>query len=420
MKQETQALTPLGSYLKGDPRYHFAKWVLIMLAVLAIGADFWANDRPIVAHYQGKTYFPVTQHLLVKAGWAQHPAFLRGTTWKALQTDWAIWPLIAYGPREQDTRHISARPGTGGHLLGTDPVGRDLLAGMVHATRIVLWVGLIAMAIATALGLFFGSLAGYWGDNRMNMSRGKLLLLLASLPIGWFYGFTIRQGVLEDALGVGWLQTIVQVLMSIAIIASVMVLFQIPGRALKRWRWWQKPLRLPWDIGVNRLIEVTVSVPVIFLVIMVLAMAGKGSLFWVMAVIGLTRWTGIARLVRAELLSIRQLEYVDALRAMGFREKYILWRHALPNALPPVLIAIAFGLANAILLEAFLSFIGLGVPPDVPTWGSYLNMGREHVGDWWLAVFPGLAIFITVLVCNLMGESLTDALQPGRNHRVRG
>lgn len=420
MKQDTRAMSPLPHLLKGDIRYIIAKWALIVLAILAIGADFWANDRPIVARYQGKTYFPVAQHLLAKAGWAQHPKFLQGTNWKALNPDWALWPPVAYGPREQDTRHISAHPGTGGHLFGTDPVGRDLLAGMIHATRVVLWVGLIAMTIATILGLFFGSLAGFWGDDRMTLPRGRLLLLLASIPLAWFYGITVRQGVLQDAIAAGWLQTTVQVVLSLAIIALVMTLVQIPGKALNRWGWWQKPIRLPWDIGVNRLIEVIVSVPVIFLVIMVLAMAGKGSLFWVMAVIGLTRWTGIARLVRAELLRIRQLEYVESLRAMGFRQQYILWRHALPNALPPVLIAIAFGLANAILLEAFLSFIGLGVPPDVPTWGKYLNMGREHISDWWLAVFPGLAIFFTVLVCNLMGESLSDALQPGRKHRVRG
>jgi peptide/nickel transport system permease protein len=112
------------------------------------------------------------------------------------------------------------------------------------------------------------------------------------------------------------------------------------------------------------------------------------------------------------LLRIRGLDYIEAANALGFSEFRILFRHALPNALSPVLIALAFGIASAILTESLLSFLGIGVPAELITWGSMLSMARETPGAWWVALFPGFAIFITVTVYNLIGEGLTDALDP--------
>jgi peptide/nickel transport system permease protein len=109
------------------------------------------------------------------------------------------------------------------------------------------------------------------------------------------------------------------------------------------------------------------------------------------------------------------LEYIEAGRAAGLSRWRLLFRHALPNSLSPVFIAIAFGIASAILVEAFLSFIGIGVPPDQLTWGSLLNLGREHIGLWWLTLFPGIPILVTVTVFNLIGEGLSDALDPRRS-----
>ncbi len=131
-----------------------------------------------------------------------------------------------------------------------------------------------------------------------------------------------------------------------------------------------------------------------------------------MAVIGFTSWTGIARFIRAELLRVRSLEYIEAANALGFSSTRTLLRHAIPNSLSPVLIAVAFGIASAILVESILSFLGIGVPAETVTWGSLLSTARKYSQDWWLAVFPGFAIFITVTVFNLIGEGLTDALDP--------
>ena len=131
-----------------------------------------------------------------------------------------------------------------------------------------------------------------------------------------------------------------------------------------------------------------------------------------MLVIGAVGWTGIARFTRAELLRQKRMEYIEASKALGFSRFRQLVKHALPNSLSPVFIAIAFGIAASILIEAFLSFLGVGVPEQTVTWGKLLNYARKANDAWWLAIFPGLAIFMTVTMFNLIGEGLTDALDP--------
>ena len=134
-----------------------------------------------------------------------------------------------------------------------------------------------------------------------------------------------------------------------------------------------------------------------------------------MIIIGFIRWTTIARFIRAELLRVRSLEYIEAAHAMGFSNWRIIVRHAIPNSIGPVLITIAFGVASAILIEAFISFLGIGVNGEV-TWGMLLRWARDNTMAWWLAIFPGLAIFITVTIFNLIGDGLTEALDPKREH----
>jgi peptide/nickel transport system permease protein len=131
-----------------------------------------------------------------------------------------------------------------------------------------------------------------------------------------------------------------------------------------------------------------------------------------MAIIGLTGWTGIARLTRGEFLRLRSSEFVVAARATGAGPLRIMLRHMLPNALAPVLVPITFGIASAILTESGLSFLGFGPPPPTASWGSILTDARSNLAMWWLVVFPGTAIFLTVLAYNLIGEGLQEATDP--------
>ena len=170
------------------------------------------------------------------------------------------------------------------------------------------------------------------------------------------------------------------------------------------------------DALLMRFVDIMLCFPSFFLILTVVALLGP-SLFKVMVVIGITSWMGTSRFVRAEFLSLRERDFVQAAKALGVRDPRIIFRHILPNALAPVFVTATLDVASAILVEAGLSFLGFGVQPPAPSWGNILTEGRTYIFDaWWLTVFPGLAILITVLSFNLMGEGLRDALDP----RLRG
>ena len=166
------------------------------------------------------------------------------------------------------------------------------------------------------------------------------------------------------------------------------------------------------DGFVMRLVDLMLVFPRFFLLLAVLAFL-KPSIWTIMAVIGLTGWMGVTRLVRAEFLSLKEREFVvwsHAIGATGFR---VVWRHILPNAMAPVLVAMTLGIPAAILTESGLSFLGLGVQPPYATWGNILNEGKDTIEiGWWLSFYPGVAILLTVLSYNLLGEGIRDALDP--------
>jgi peptide/nickel transport system permease protein len=166
------------------------------------------------------------------------------------------------------------------------------------------------------------------------------------------------------------------------------------------------------DAAVMRLVDLMLVFPRFFLLLAVLAFL-KPSIWTIMAVIGLTGWMGVARLVRAEFLSLREREFVVWSQAVGATGVRIVWRHILPNAMAPVLVAMTLGIPAAILTESGLSFLGLGVQPPHATWGNILNEGKDAIEiGWWMSVYPGLAILLTVLSYNLLGEGVRDALDP--------
>lgn len=166
------------------------------------------------------------------------------------------------------------------------------------------------------------------------------------------------------------------------------------------------------DIAISRFIEIMMTFPVFFLILIVLAML-KPSILNIMVVLGLTGWTGVARLTRGEFLKLVGRDFVIAAKALGAKSGRIIFKHILPNALGPVLVAATFGIAGAILTESALSFLGFGVPQPTASWGDILNNGRNSIhATWWLTIFPGFMIFITITAYNLVGEGLRDAMDP--------
>jgi peptide/nickel transport system permease protein len=170
------------------------------------------------------------------------------------------------------------------------------------------------------------------------------------------------------------------------------------------------------DSLLMRFVDIMFCFPTFFLILAVITFR-EPSIVNIMLVIGLTSWMGIARLVRAEVLSIRGRDYVLAARVIGCSDLRIIFRHIMPNALGPVLVYATLGIAGAILTESALSYLGIGVPPPTPSWGNILTSGKEFLEfAWWLFLFPGLAITVTALSYYLVGEGIRDALDP-RLHR---
>lgn len=413
-------------FKKNKPAW-FSWHLFILLAVIALFAPLLANDLPLYANYKGHHLFPAfsyEKNYLIEGEKIQ----LDIADWKQMKLDNAIWAPIPYSPNKSDLLNIYAAPGgeqffkgPNGieempqrfrHLLGTSKRGEDLLAGLVHGTRISLTIGILSMGIATLLGLFLGALAGYFGDEKLKTKRGVFWMTLVGIVLGGFYGFSVRSYELADGLANPETGAfLVQFGISILYFVAALVICRLLGKVLSYLPLLNQDVFIPVDSIVSRFIEILISTPRLILIISIAAIA-KPSIVNLMVIIGLTSWTEIARFTRAEFLKIRNLEYIQAGQALGFSEMRVIFRHALPNGIAPALVAIAFGIASAILVESGLSFLGIGVPADVVTWGLLVNAGRENFQAWWLVVYPGFAIFLTVTIYNLLGEGLRDALDP--------
>jgi len=250
----------------------------------------------------------------------------------------ALAPVISpFDPLAQDISQRLREPGWQdsqgrAHWLGTDHLGRDILARIIYGSRIALLVGLAAVVISGVLGMAIGLVAGYFG-----------------------------------------------------------------GRV---------------DDFFMRLADVQLAFPFILLAIAVIGVLGP-SLRNIIIVIGVSSWVVYARVVRGEVLSIRERDFVQAAIALGSRDAHVVVRHVLPNTFTPWLVVATLDMARVIVIESALSFLGLGVQPPTPTWGGMLADGRVYLSTaWWLATFPGLAILVTVLGINLFGDGLRDTLDP--------
>ena len=395
--------------------------VVYVIFFVGILADFFANEKPLYCKLNGETYFPIFREYAVDAGLAKMPPELVNVDWLNANYDAVLRAPIPYSPltgdfdnayaspvKKQDVRSWRFR-----HFLGTDQLGHDLFSGMIHGTRIAMMVGIVSMGIASLIGILLGSIAGYFGDERLQMSRARLYLNLLFLFFAWFYAFNTRNYIISDALADSFGAFCGQMIISLVIFAAIM---GIPNLLLtplfRKSSLFGRRVTIPIDIIISRTIEILNSVPILLLILSICAVVKKPSIMLIMVIIGMTSWTGIASYIRAELLKVRSLEYIEAAQSLGYSEWRIMIRHAIPNSLTSVLITIAFGVASAILTESSLSFLGIGVQADVITWGKLLNEARADVSGWWFAVFPGLAIFITVTVFNLLGEGLTDAMDP--------
>lgn len=280
------------------------------------------------------------------------------------------------------------------HLLGTDEMGRDVLSQIIYGSRTALIVGFFSMLLAALFGIILGSIAAYYGDRNRKANSLKLsiqtilslfLISYVVYVIPWQHGNQFNN--------------IISLLIVVAIIC--MFLFLVRKLTAK----FGRDIFLPIDLIIGRLIELFESIPILFLLLS-LSTIFKPSVNSVIFCIALVAWPTIAKFCRAEFLKVQNEPFIENAKALGVSNSSIILKHILPNALAPTLITLVFGISAAILLESTLSFLGFGFATNVASWGKVLAGARSNYEAWWLALFPGIMIFITILSLSTLAKRL--------------
>ncbi len=375
-------------------------WLAAMV-FLAVFRDVIANERPLVCRIEGQTFCPGLRNI-----WADpQQAFQHKTlenlrlheSWHTHAYEFSLFAPIPFSPGVWNGSVPADRLSPGAvhpvgdnrfrHWLGTDAQGRDVAAGLVGGARLAICTGLLASGISMLLGVVLGSITGYWGDRRLRISRASLLMAVLCLLLCVLYAMVWRHTVRISGLMV----TCVFILLCAVGTGGSML-----WKRLSVWAAGTVPL--PVDLLIMRCAEILDAVPRIVAIVALAALLPGQTIWALIALIGCISWTAPAQLLRAELLKIRDLEYVQAAETAGIGPLRILWRHALPNALQSLVVMAVFSIAGAILLEASLSFLGFGGEQfKGVSWGSLLSIARKNPADWWVAVFPGLMIGLTLL-----------------------
>ncbi|WP_139925805.1 ABC transporter permease [Hymenobacter sp. DG01] len=286
-----------------------------------------------------------------------------------------------------DLLHTSQPPFLPSHWLGTDPQGQDVARALVQGARTILLVSLPAAILTLLLGAGLGSMAGFWGNTQLRPPRsvgvagGALVviaLLFAAPLLAW--GAAGFGGLLAAGALLGW--------------------------ALHRTPWGRRPWLLPADALVTGLIVLLDSVPLLILVLLVAAVQ-RPSVGGLVLLMTLTCWTTPARLMRAATLQAREQTYVEAARAAGLSDWQLLRRHIWPVTWPVVLVRIPLTVALLIGLETTLSFLGVGLPPDTPSWGRLLAGIRQSPTAWWLLAWPGVTLIFTIVSLQYLSRQKT-------------
>lgn len=405
---------------RSQPRVKWIGRFLLALVLLGALANVLSNDRPFKCEVEGQILYPMMQPALTvevsQPGGGTLPLRAERIDWHDLKPDHSWWAPIPYGNRARNTHRsispIGQQKLTNGevlslrnrHWLGTDQSGRDVLAGMLRGIRISLGIGLLATLIAGLIGFLIGSTAGYFSDDRLQLPSFMKWTLLPSVLLGLWYGFIRRKLEFSDVSGWEWW---LQFGIGMIWVAGVGMLVSGIG-----WIIWKQGKRkktvIRIDFFFSRIIEVLDSLPQLLLIITLGALLAR-DIWTFITLIGLTSWSGVARMVRAESLRIRNSDYITAARISQIPSRRILFRHVWPQIIPIMLVPLAFGVGNVIIAESSLSF--LGIIEKSSSWGGMLSEAVHVRQLWWLPIFPGVAIFLTVLTINVLGESLRKAME---------
>lgn len=393
---------------------------LLLVAATALLAPLLANHRPLWINTGEANYFPAFSGSNTVATNSNSGAVIQfdDPSWVTTPGIHFLRAPIVYSPNRSDAFDMGYSPPfqqadqrRSPHYLGTGKRGDDILAGIIHGSRVSVTVGIFSMLLAGLIGITLGAFGGYFGDDRIRICRGTAAGLITGLLPAWFYSFHIRSYALQAALAGSTMQFLFQLTLTLLLFFLVLIFFALAGRWISRFSWFSHQVKVPADSLISRLTEMVISLPKLLLILAIAAIA-KPSVLNLILIIGLTSWTEMARFTRAEMLSLREQDFIQSARSLGLKESTILLKHALPNGIATAMVALTFGVSAAILIESGLSFLGIGVEPGTVTWGMLLSEGRSNFSAWWLVVFPGLAIFATVTALNFIGEALREVMDP--------
>ena len=370
-------------------------WVFMILIFIAFLSPFIANDVPLLCKSKDGLTSPVLQKIIDRN-------YIHNNN-----CSWHMFPIIPYDEKTIDIDNAnfvspfeSQNVLTLGkrHWLGTDNLGRDTLAGLIHGSSLALKIGFFAALFSLIIGLVTGTLAAFYGNRKIRINLIQLFfiglfffLLIYQIRFGFFFGY--EYDLIREIIFLS--------LYSLLIFASIYFSKNISI----------KKFYFPLDNIVLSILEMFKSIPNIFFVLVLISIVVAPGVFSLVLIIAFVSWPRIARFTRAEVLKIKEQDYIKSADVVGLKTSSILFKHIILNAAGPALVSFAFSFASAILLEATLSFLGIGLAVEQVTWGSMLSEVRTNYKAWWLALFPGVLIFFVVSALNYLGELALTSLR---------
>jgi|GEM_PF-706770 len=390
-----------GQYISSNKTDGLLKWaytVLLFFIMISFFAPLIANDKPIRVKTSNKTIYPILSSKSYKSTCNKEDC-------KILRTP------IPFSAQTIDVRAMHAAPGSLGgeelqytHLLGTDGLGRDVTAALIYGSRTALWISVLAALLAFFIGCVYGLLIGYYGHDRVLVTYRQWICSIVILLLTG-YGLLVishlnQATILSDTNG-AFLYMGMALLVSSFFYYSRNMLSK--GKAI--------PVNLD-GIGM-RVVDLIKALPALFIVLFALQLVEQKRIYYLIILIAFLLWAGFARHARAEVWRMRSRASVQAALLAGKNDLWIFRHEILPFIVRPLFVSLAFSVAGAILLEATLSFLGIGMPVDHVSWGTLINDARNHNSSWWLLVFPGLCMLSLIWAIQHIGRSIESRLQYG-------
>jgi len=335
-------------------RKKIAKWTLIIYVLIALLHPFVANERRLEVQIFGR--------------------------------DMSFGAIVPFSSNTIDESESFSPPLTGGHLLGTDIIGRDTFAGILKGTEIAVRIGFLSVFLSLCFALIVGLSVAYMKRFPVKVDAVSIVLYLLSAVIAIYY------------LWVG-------IHTSMIVCGSVFLFLFFVNFS---YQYLSRNKRKQWDLPVNgiylRIIEAMKAVPGLIFVLACISIFDKFDVNGLILILAFLMWPALSRYIRAEALKVLAQDYVLAAKAYGASGFRILYKHVLPKLFTSLSVIVAFAISSAILIESTLSFLGIGVPIDQVSWGSMLKEAQGNFSAWWLAIFPGIALFGLILSLNILAE----------------